>query len=177
MAQQLEALEKTLDDIFRKKAPWQLPEKAKQWIVKYLPIINLVLGVITLWAALTLWRWAHRTEELVNWANDLARTYGGKEITSSRMSFLLWLSLVMLVIQGVIYIAAYPGTKAKQKKGWNLLFYGALIGIVSNVISLFADYRSFSGLLGTLIGAAIGFYFLFQIRPYYLGKKSTEKSK
>jgi hypothetical protein len=78
MAQQLESLETTLDDVFRKNI--------KKAIIKYLPILNLVFGVLTLWSVTALWRWAHQSEQLVNWANDLARTYGGKQVSASRMA-------------------------------------------------------------------------------------------
>lgn len=174
MASQFLGLEKKLDEVFRTKAPWQLPEGAKKWLVKWLPIINLVLGVLTLWAALGLWRWAHQAETLVNWANELARTYGGTEVSASRLTVWLWISLIFMIIQGALYVAAYPGTKAKKKSGWNLLFYAALLNLLSGVVVLFTNYGGVSSFVGTLIGTAIGLYFLFQIRPYYLGKKAVD---
>ncbi|MCA9333244.1 hypothetical protein KDA00_05230 [Candidatus Saccharibacteria bacterium] len=174
----VKGLENKLDEVFVKNAPFQLPKEAKEWIVKYLPYINLFLGVLTLWAAYGLYHWATVANNWIDTANRIAETYGISGYGStSRLSLMVWISLAVLVIQAVIYIAAFSGTRDKKKSGWDLLFLAMGINIVYGFITLFTDYGSVGNLIGYLIGSVIGLYLLFQIRSYYLPKKSTETSK
>lgn len=158
--------EKSLDDIFVKKAP-KLPESAKKFIVQYLPWINLALGILTLWAAWGLWNWAHIANAWVDYANSISRVYGTGNVVGDRLTISIWLSLIVLAIEAVLYIAAFPGTKAKKKSGWNLLFYALIVNVAYSVVLLFTAYGGFGNLLGGLIGTTIGLYFLFQIRSSY----------
>lgn len=172
---QLSGIEDKLNKALVDDAPFQLPANAKKTIVQYLPIINLVLGVITIWAAYTLWDWAHRANQLIDYANGLSKIYGGNEIASSRLTAMLWVGLVVLAIEGILYIAAYPGLKARKKSGWNLLFYAAILNVVYGVVVAFTDYGSVGNIIGSIIGSVIGLYFLFQIRGSYLGEKPVSK--
>lgn len=171
----LKSLESALDDIFVKKAP-ALPVNAKKFIVQYLPWINLILGLFTLVAARALWSWAHTVNSLVNYANNLSSVYGGTAVAHvNHLGFSVWLALVVLAIEALLYIAAFPGTRDRQKSGWNLLFYALLINIVYGVINLFTNYGGSGTLISAVVGSAIGFYFLFQIRGSYL--KSSARVK
>lgn len=175
---QLSGIEEKLNKALVKDAPFQLPEKVKKTIVQYLPILNLVLGVITIWAAWSMWQWAHAANRLVDYANELSRALGTTEVAStSRLSVMLWIGLIVLAVEGVLYIAAYPGLKARNKSGWNLLFYVALLNLVYGVVVAFTDYGSGLGsIIGSLIGSTIGLYFLFQVRSHYTGAKSSDSS-
>lgn len=175
---QLNGIEEKLNKALVKDAPFQIPENAKKTIVQYLPIINLILGVVTLWGAWALWRWAHAANRLVDYANELSRALGTTEVAkTSRLSLMLWIGLIVLAVEGVLFVAAYPGLKARSKSGWNLLFYAALLNAVYGVVVAFTDYGSGIGsIIGSLIGTVIGLYFLFQIRSHYTGKKTADTS-
>lgn len=173
----LNQLEKQLDEVFVKNAPFQLPKDVKDWIVKYLPYINLFFGVMSLWAAWAVYDAARIANGFVEYANELNRAFGtGNEISTSRLSLAVWVGVIALVVQGVIWIAAYPGTKARQKSGWNLLFLAVGLNAVYGLVSLFTYYGGIGNFLGYIIGTVIGLYFLFQIRSYYNGKV-TDTSK
>jgi len=171
----LESLEQSLDEVFNKNAP-QLPAGIKQFIVKYLPYINLVLGILTLVAAWGLWNAAHTVNVLVDYANNLSAAYGGEKISTDQLTFTVWLALGVLVVEALLYIAAFPGTKARKKSGWNLLYYALLINVVYGIVVAFTDYGGFGSLIGSLIGSAIGAYFLFQIRGSYSGASRSAKA-
>lgn len=178
MASKLSTIETKLNEVFAEKAP-KLPEGGKKFIVEWAPIISLVLGALSLIAAISLWNWAHAVNGAVDRLNTLCQAYG---VTSScgntsinRLSFWVWLSLAVILVEGVLYILAYSGLKARQKKGWDYLFYGALVSLAYAVLSLFASYGGFGNFLGSLIGAAIGFYFLFQIRSFYTGVQEAKR--
>lgn len=170
----LQSLEKNLDEVFGKNAP-PLPPNAKKVIVEYLPYINLVLGVVTLFLAWGLYHAAHVVNRFVDYANSLSAAYGGTERVS-HLSFTVWLAIVVLVVEALLYIAAFSGTKAHRKSGWDLLFYALLINIVYGIVAVFTDYGGAGRLIGSLIGSAIGLYFLFQIRGAYVGRAAGRKT-
>jgi hypothetical protein len=170
------SLEKSLDGIFVKQAP-ALPANGKKALVKYLPWINLVLGVVTLWAAYALWHWAHVANNLVDYANSLSAAYGGPQVAVDRMSFGIWLGLIVLAIEGLLYIAAFPATRDRKKSGWDLMFYALLINVVYGVVVLFTSYGGVGSLIGTIIGSGLGLYLLFQIRTSYNSAKTVKAGK
>ena len=167
----LNSLEKSLDDVFVKSAP-KLPEGGKKALVEWLPWLNLVGGILTLWAAWNLWHWAHVVNGLANYANDLSRAFGGSNVVSNRMSVSIWLGVAVLAVEGVLYLLAFPATRDRKKQGWNYMFYALLINIVYGVVVMFTDYGGFGSFLGTLVGSAIGLWLLFQIRSRYMGVRA-----
>ena len=168
-------LERNLDDLFVKSAP-ALPAGGKKFLVEYLPWINLILGVISLYTAWALWHWAHFANSLINYANSLSAAYGGPAVATNRMTIGIWLGIAVLAVEGLLYIAAFPGTRDRKKSGWNLLYYALLLNIVYGVVVLFTDYGSVGNLIGAIIGSAIGLYLLFQIRASYSGAAAAKKA-
>ena len=172
-------LEKSLDEIFVKKAP-ALPDSVKKWIVEYIPYINLFFGVIMLFLAFNLYHWATRVNQVVDYVNQFARAYGVQEQATSKLTVWVWVSLILLVIEALLYVFSYSGLKSKNKSGWNLVFYALIINAVYGIFTLFIDnYGGITNAFGYVLGTAIGFYFLFQIRSYYLPKaaKTVHKDK
>jgi hypothetical protein len=171
----LQSLEDRLENVFVKKAP-ALPAGSKKAIVEWLPWINLALGLLSVWAAYALWHWAHLASKLIDYANSLSTAFGGTAVASNRMSAALWLGLAVMVVQALLYLAAFPALRERKKSGWDLMFYALLVNVVYGVVLLFSDYGGFGNLLGSLIGSAIGFYFLFQIRSLYLKAPAANAS-
>lgn len=156
----LAQFEAWLYDTLVVKAPYQLPKAAKDWIVQYGPWITLVLGIIlvvTVLPALT----AAMTATSV-----LGGMYGALVVASVGPMF--YLSLAVLAVQLVIMFMSVPMLLKRQRKGWLLVFYSSVVSLVYSVVNTFS-YGTFGvgSLIGGLIGAAIGMYFIFQIRSYY----------
>jgi hypothetical protein len=176
-------LETKMSEVFVDKAP-KLPAGGVKAITEWAPWLALIAGVLSLWSAWALWHWAHLASNVLNYAHDLCNsTYGAYAANScaavddaSRLSLWVWLSLIVLAVEGVLYLLAYPGLKARNKQGWNYLFYGALVNVVYAVVSLFTDYNGGSHFIGALIGSVIGFWILFQIRSAYTGKSAAPKA-
>lgn len=166
----LEQLEKLLEDVFVKQAP-PVSSNAKRALVQYLPWINLILGLLTLYAVYILWHWAHLVNNFIDYTNSLNATYGGPLITTNRLSFGVWLGLGVLAAEALLYLAAFPATRDRKKSGWDLLFYALLLNFVYGVVILFTDYGSLGNLVWSTIGSGIGLYFLFQIRNSYARSK------
>ncbi len=164
----LNSLEDSLDELFVKKAP-ALPDGGKKFLVEFLPWINLVLGLLTLYSVYIIWHWAHLASSFINYANTLSAAYGGPAVANvDRLSAGLWLGLGVLTVEALLYLMAFPATRARKKSGWDLMFYASLVNIVYGVVIIFTSYGGPSNFIGSLIGSAIGLYLLFQIRASYL---------
>lgn len=163
----LNSLESALAGLY-KGAP-KLSQNAKKFLVRYWPIAALVFGILQLWAALALWNWGRD----INKVADAFNAYLGTSTVVHHLSIMYWLSLVVLIVDGVILLAAYKGLKARAKSGWNLLFYSALLNAVYGILSAFNDYGGASSLIIQVIVSAVVLYFLFAIRDQYSGAKST----
>lgn len=159
-------IEKTMDEYFVKKAPFQIPANGRKTLVDWLPWISLIFGILGLLAAWGLWQSGHRVGELVNYVNTLAETYGGEKVNSLGATY--YLALAALVAQSALMLAAFPGLKERSKsRGWNILLVGTLLNFVYGLFIAFTNYGSLGNLIGSVIGVVIGLYVLAQIKSHY----------
>jgi hypothetical protein len=166
-------LETKMADLFKNP---KMPAGGVKAITEWAPWLALIFGVLSVLGALSLWRWAHAVDKIGDYASSICNAYAVDagacaSTTGSRLSVWIWLGIIVLAIEGVLYLLAYPGLKARSKQGWNYLFYGALVNIVYAVVSLFTDYSAGGHFISALIGSAIGLWILFQIRGVYSGVK------
>lgn len=129
-----------------KKAPFQIPPNAREWIVKYSPWINIVL--LVLFAPAILLTFGVGTVLLP------FSVAGGPGATAG-----LSLALIALVAQVALMIAALPGLFARKKIGWTLAFYSVVLNLLFGLLNL--------NIIGALFSAVVGSYVLFQIKSYY----------
>jgi hypothetical protein len=133
-----------LDFYLVKKAPFQIPDAGREFIVKFGPWITLVLMVLTLPFLLILLG-----------LGTLVSPFGGVSGMAS------WgLSAILIVIRFALRAAALPGLFARKMFGWRLVFYSVLVGLAESLLSVYS-------IVFGIIGAVIGLYILFQIRPLY----------
>jgi hypothetical protein len=131
-----------LDFYLVKKAPFQLPDNVKEWIVQWGPWIMVVLLILSLPGLL------------------LALGIGAMFLpVSGGYAPGFALAWIFLVVQLGLEVAALPGLFARTLNGWNLAFYARLLGIVYSAIAF--------SIGGLLVGGLIGLYILFQVRPLY----------
>lgn len=164
-------LETKIGDLFKGAPP--LPENAKKSLVNAWPWIALIFGVLQLLAAWGLWGLTRYVDRLNDVTNTLSMYYTGRAAGMSSLDkTIIYLALIVLVVDAVILLMAYPELKKKSKAGWDLLFLGSLINLAYAVVSIFIDDRGFGSFIFSLLGSAIGFYLLFQVKDHY-----THKSK
>lgn len=159
--------EKALEGIFKSLPP--LPKDAKKGLAGIWPWLVLIGGVLQLWSAWQLYRWADSWNKVADWANSWARSLGVDTHTSG-LTVWVWISIAVLAVTAVLLLLAFPKLQKKEKAGWDLAFLAALINLAYGVLTLFIDGRGAGNLIGALIGSAIGFYLLFQIREFFGGK-------
>jgi uncharacterized membrane protein HdeD (DUF308 family) len=180
MAKQVSALETKMAEIFVDKAP-KLPQGGKNFIVSVAPWLTLIGGVLSLLAGLSLWRWAHAANGAADYVNDLCNAYAVNagacaDVSDARLNLWVWLAIAVLIVQGVLYLLAFPGLRDRKKKGWDYVFYAALVSIVYSIVSLFTGYNAASNFIGALIGALISFWLLFQVRSAYTGSRAPKEA-
>ena len=157
-------LEHWLADIY-KKAP-VLPVGARNWIANNAYWLAAVSGVLGLWGAYSLWQVARLGSDFAQYAGEASVYYGISPIGTAFSPF-LWVVLAVVVVQAVIALMAVGPLKAHRKSGWNLLFYSALLSVATGLLYLIMDGYGISNTISSLIGCAVGLYFLFQVRSHF----------
>ena len=167
----LESLETKIAGIF-KDVP-QLPNSSKEGLAQVWPWLALIGGVLQLWAAWALYHLANFTNRLLDIAYyNSGNTYG----PSSFDKTIIYLGAIMLAVDAVILLMAFPKLQKREKGGWNLLFLAALINLAYGVVQIFTYNRGFGAFLGSLIGSAIAFYLLFQVREKFGGPAVSKRA-
>ncbi len=138
-------LEQKLETYFLEKAPFQVPVHIKESIVKYVPWINLVLMIILLPVVLTVLGLG----TIITPVSFLGGIGAGFSFT---------LTIIFTIVILVLRALALPGLFNHKRNGWVFTYYGDLINVVLNIISL-----SVIGLLFDIVFLFI----LFQVRNYY----------
>lgn len=139
-------LEDTLETYLVDKAPFQLPDGAKEFIVKFGPWIALVMLVLSLPMIL-----------LAVGLGALVAPFavlGGVQAAAGFGLGMIF-SLAMLVIEAI----AIPGLFKRKLSAWRLMYYSTLLGGVQALVSF--------NLGGLVIGTGLSLYILFQIKSYY----------
>ena len=138
-----------LDYYLVKKAPFQIPDGAREWIVKYGPWITVVLLLISLPAIFLLLGIGAFLTPFAGAGYGYGYAYG----------FAYWPSMLGLVAHVVLMGLALPGLFARKMSGWTLMFYAQAVSAIAAILSM--------SIISGLIGALISFYILFQIRSLY----------
>lgn len=131
-----------------KKLP-QLPDSVGEFLVKYGPyliIVGLVAGVISILSVFGL---------MAAYSPFMGMAYRYGYTGGYRVFLPALIGLIPMVLQAI----AVPGLLKRAKSAWNLVFYASLVSVVT---SLFGG-----NLMSGLVGVAINWYFLFQIRKFY----------
>ncbi len=174
----LKPLEEKMQKYLVKDAPFQIPENGKKAIAQWAPWISLIIGVLSLLSAYSLWNLAHRADRLIDYANEFSRAYG-LDAPSKDISVFVYVAIIFIIAQGILLIAAFKGLQDRKKSnGWNFLLYSAIASFVYSIISLFLDdYRGFGSFVFGLLGTLVGLYILAQISNQYIDSKTPQATK
>jgi hypothetical protein len=144
----LNQLTKTLDENYEKLP--RLPKGVNDFIVSVAPWLALIFGVLGLISGLAAFG-------VLAVLSPFAMVAG-----AGKYAFTGPLMAIVLVVQSVIELWAFPSLKARKVRGWNLIYWSILLSVVSSVFSL-----SVFSILSAIIGALIGYYFLYNVKSYY----------
>ena len=143
MKEVLTKIDKFLEDIFLKKAPG-LSSKAKEAIVKVLPWLILVFSLMALPGIFT--------------AFGLSAVASPFWVLSGRRFVPVLFNMMLSSVEVVLGLMAVPKLLKKDKKGWQLVFYSMLLGVVGTLFSA-------SGF--GLVISGVFLYLLYQVKGSY----------
>jgi hypothetical protein len=160
-------IEDSLAGVF-KSLP-DLSEGGKEGLAKAFPWIALLFGIlqfITAWGLLTLF---HTTNTLTSYYNNYYQSVTGQNIgLSSTDKLIIYLSIAVLLVDGIILLMAYSPLSKRLRRGWDLMFLSALINLAYAILTLFIQNRGLLSFIGSLLGSAVAFYLLYQVRGKYV---------
>ena len=164
MVHQLEQLDNNLASLY-KRVP-ALPSKTKAWLVQWLPWGSLIGGFFTLGSVWAAWNWTH-DNAWIDYENKLNALYGGPIISRHSTGPLLWLALLLLLTEAVLYLLAVSRLCRRDRSGWDYLFYAALLNTLYGLAAVFTSYGGIGSFLGAVLSSAVALYLLYQIRDRY----------
>ncbi len=136
----LPSLPKNVQDVLAKVAPWLA------LIFGVLGVLGILSGVVA-FLGLGLF-------------GASMMPYGGVAVAGASAFGIV--ILLLDLVPTVLNLMAFSGLKAGKMVGWNYLLYALVASVVISVLA-----GGVSSVLGAVIEAAIGLYFLFQIKSYY----------
>ncbi len=160
-----------------------LPKGGQQWLADnawWLVLIGVVLSVMGLFGIISVLFLAGAGLTLAGGA--LGGAYGtavGAALTGIVLITAL-VSLAVYVIELVLMAMAISPLKEHKKKGWDLIFLVFLLNVAAIIVTGVIGFNpvSIMGTLWALLWAAVGAYFLFEVRGHFGAKhaaKPTEK--
>jgi hypothetical protein len=158
-------LEKWVDQTV-KQLP-QIPENGRNWLADNAWWLALLGGVLSLWALWGAWQASQYANQIGLWADQIGRAYG-VPTTSSQLGVMWYVALAAIAVQAVFMFLAFQALKEHKKSGWNLLFYSSLVSVVVGLAYLFVPAYGVGSLIGMLLGTAIGWYVLFNVRSHFV---------
>lgn len=143
----VDKVDSSLSPFFLKKIP-PLPKNFSELIVKFGPYLILIAIISSLFSLISFME---------------IRSFGYRVfspfISTARLGFPFFLSILISAINTLILISALPGLFSRKLRSWKLLFFSVLL-------SLF-QILSFRNIFSPIISGFISFYFLYQIKPFY----------
>lgn len=149
------------------KAP-HLPKETSKWIATnawWLTLVGLIIGAFGVLGAISVTFFAGAL--LAGLGGAVGAAIGGIAFVA------VFVSLLFAIVVLVISAMAIQPLKAMSKRGWNLLFIIVLLEVLSLALTLLFTFDIFGTIWG-LLWVAVGTYFLFEIRQYYVGGKKGE---
>lgn len=152
----MKELENKLEEVFVKKAPFQLPENARKWIAEYawiFALVGVVLGAMAFFPLLAL-------TGLVSSA--------GVIVGAGLYVLTAWLSLAIMLGYLVVLAIAIPKLKAMQRSGWQLVYYSALFFLVYGVLNALSyGFFALMSLVWNVAIAVVELYIIFQVKSKF----------
>lgn len=160
-------LEKKLDEVFHKKAPFQLPAGLTKWLADnswWLVLVGAVLSVMGIFSTYSTMNYIDQTGVYLD-----SYAYPGAGQALGQSKNMLYVSMLTSAVAAVLLFMASSKLKTHQKAGWNLMYYNFLISAALSLVSslLFTPATFVFSLIGFAIGFTIGAYILFQLRGYF----------
>lgn len=137
-----------------------LPAGFRNWLVEnvwWLVAVSVALTVFSLISAF----------QALSYISQFTAAYAPLGAVYAQSSTWLWMTIAASVVQVVLLAMAISPLKSKQARGWHLLFIVSLVNVALSLLGIVFG-GGVPSLLGALIGLAIGWYVLFEIRSGFV---------
>lgn len=121
----------------------QFSSDVKEVVVKILPYITLVFGLLLAFASIM---------EILGTSFISILAFGKSTLIQT-----LLLTNVLGIVQGILMVSAFTALRKRNKRGWKLIFWSQILWIISSLISFSI----------TLILGFIFLYPLLKVRSEY----------
>lgn len=152
-----------------------LPKNVQKWIGENVWWIILVVFILSVFGIFSLIAGITALATLSSAAYGVYGAYGMSQANAGMALTAAWITLAGAIVTTVILGLAISPLKEGKKKGWDLIFLSDIAYLVITIVGLLVSFN-FGGIIGTAIGTAIGFYFLFEIRGHYLPHSTKSHS-
>jgi len=157
--QQLSGLENSLDMLF--KVLPRLPKDWRHWLadnVWWLALIVVAFGCLGILGLVPV------VLGISIFTGIIAGPAAGALVIITGI-----VNMAVLVVSVVLEAMAITPLKAKQKRGWDLLFLVSLVIFTGAVLNALIT-GNINHIFGLIIGTLVGLYVLFEIRMYFVHK-------
>lgn len=148
ITEEMSKLERWLEPMFARLP--HFPPSARETLVSVAPWFALIFGVLGLAALFSIGAFASLFSPLILLAGGFA-------------GILVFVNILLGLIAAVLQVLAFKPLQDHRKSGWNFLFYGSVLSMLSGILGVLFMQNGIGGVLGPLIG----FWILFEIRPAY----------
>ena len=151
-----------------------LPTDWRKWLSENAWWINLIGVVLSVFAIFALF-------SAITAVSTLVGIYGLGGYYAAATHGSLWtasmyISIAFMAVTTAITAMAITPLRQMKKRGWDLVFLAAIASLLSGLVVSVLNVEIVS-VLSQLIGAAIGVYFLFELRPYFKSSRADKKEK
>ncbi|NTW61518.1 hypothetical protein HGB24_02425 [Candidatus Saccharibacteria bacterium] len=177
-------LESTIEEIL-KPIP-HMPTNWRKWLAVNAWWMAAISAILMILAAITTIGMIFTALSYLGALNSYSQSIFGYAISQAYVQY-SWpmvissvISIASMAISTVIYYKAITPLKLMDKKGWDLLFLGFVINMGLSLIGdlvAFGQVSFIGNVVGTLIGAAVGAYVIFETKMYYHGAKAKSAQK
>ncbi|HSX06985.1 MAG TPA: hypothetical protein VLG92_04660 [Candidatus Saccharimonadia bacterium] len=140
-------LETSLDKLFTKIFPAQLPKWFSRIIADWTWLVIPAVIIVQPWVGWGYWDDVHAT------------TVGP--------NFFFYIAFAVMALEVSLQVMALPGLKEHRKSSWQLLYYSVFCNLTYGVVRIFSSEGSIGPLFGMALLSAMFFYMLFQIKPWF----------
>lgn len=162
-------LEKNLVNFYKK---WpHLPNEITKFLADFAWLFALIAAILSALSILSVLGFVLLGSALfISVAGVPGAVIGGLAATAVIISLLF--SIVILYLEAV----AVNPLRAKQKKGWDYIYYALIVSAISIIVSTILNIN-FAGLIVSVVWIVISGYVLFEVRDKFAASRVTEKEK
>jgi hypothetical protein len=142
----MKTLDTTLEQYLVKQAPFAIPARWQEVLVKLIPWLTLIFFILSLPLILAFFGLS-------------AFLLPASFIGGVNAGFGYMLAMIVLAVTLVLEALAIPGLFKNSIAAWRLLMYSTLVNAVYNLITF--------NLGGLIIGTLLSLYILYQIKHHY----------